>query len=141
MDTRAATQLVEAATCQTLASIGPRRTASTHEFYRYPARFTPDLARAAIAAFTSMGDVVLDPFVGGGTTLVESRLAGRIGIGNDLNQLATFVARIKSTLYSEASLSAVERWADSVPESINLEIGKDADPLVRATVHAPRRHP
>ena len=44
----------------------------THNFYRYPARFSPKLVRAAIEAFTAPGDLVLDPFVGGGTTLVEA---------------------------------------------------------------------
>ena len=49
----------------------------SHSFYRYPARFSPLFARAAIAAFTNPGDVVLDPFMGGGTTLVEAaRLDG-----------------------------------------------------------------
>lgn len=39
----------------------------THNFYRYPARFSPALVRAAIRAFTKPGDLILDPFVGGGT--------------------------------------------------------------------------
>src|SRR5688572_5448436 len=49
----------------------------THTFYRYPARFSPIFARAAIEAFTSPGDLVLDPFMGGGTTLVEASSIGR----------------------------------------------------------------
>lgn len=71
MDFRAASQLVEAVMSRAPASLGPRRTTSTHEFYRYPARFTPEVARAAIDAFTEPGELVLDPFVGGGTTLVS----------------------------------------------------------------------
>jgi hypothetical protein len=39
----------------------------THNFYRYPARFSPQFARAAVEAFSAPGDTVLDPFVGGGT--------------------------------------------------------------------------
>jgi hypothetical protein len=42
----------------------------THNFYRYPARFSPVFVRAAIEAFTVPGDLVLDNHVGGGTTLV-----------------------------------------------------------------------
>ena len=48
----------------------------THNFYKYPARFSPEFARAAIEAFTEPGDLVLDPYVGGGTTLVEARALG-----------------------------------------------------------------
>ena len=43
----------------------------THTFYRYPARFSPEFARAAINTFTKQNDVVFDPFMGSGTTLVE----------------------------------------------------------------------
>jgi hypothetical protein len=44
----------------------------THGFYKYPARFSPAFARAAIRTFTHPGDLVLDNHVGGGTTLVEA---------------------------------------------------------------------
>jgi|GEM_PF-3773302 len=46
----------------------------THDFYRYPARFSPLFVRAAIQAFTRPGHVILDPFMGGGTTLVEAKV-------------------------------------------------------------------
>jgi DNA modification methylase len=45
----------------------------THNFYRYPARFSPVFARAVIEVFTRPGDTVFDPFMGGGTSLVEAR--------------------------------------------------------------------
>ena len=44
----------------------------THNFYRYPARFSPEFAKQAILAFSKPDDLVLDPFMGGGTTLVEA---------------------------------------------------------------------
>jgi tRNA G10 N-methylase Trm11 len=47
----------------------------THNFYRYPARFSPQFARAAVATFTEPGDTVLDPFMGGGTSAVETLAA------------------------------------------------------------------
>lgn len=49
-----------------------RVTGAPHDFYRYPARFSPVFAREAIEAFTLPGETVLDPFCGGGTTLVEA---------------------------------------------------------------------
>ncbi len=55
----------------------------THGFYRYPASISPWLARSIIEATTQPGETVLDPFLGGGTTLVESRALGRAGIGID----------------------------------------------------------
>src|SRR5690349_24153478 len=62
----------------------------THTFYRYPARFSPEFARAAIKAFTKPGDVILDPFMGGGTSIVEARALGRRAIGMDISALSHF---------------------------------------------------
>ena len=47
-----------------------RITGLTHNFYRYPARFSPAFASTAIELFSKPGDVVLDPYMGGGTTIV-----------------------------------------------------------------------
>lgn len=112
--------LRHAVTDGTYVSIGSRRTASPHEFYRYPARFPPAFARAAIDLFTDVGDYVLDPFVGGGTTLVEARLAGRPAVGADLNQLAVFVSRAKARPCSPEQIAAMRRWANRVPERTNV---------------------
>lgn len=114
---------------RTYASLGNRRTDSVHEFYRYPARFAPDFAAAAIRAFTSPGDVVLDPFLGGGTTAVEGLLHGRHVYGSDLNELALFVSRAKVTLYSDESLERVHEWADSVPNAVRLNQASLVDPF------------
>lgn len=87
----------------------------THSFYKYPARFSPTFARAAIETFTSPGDLCLDPHVGGGTTLVEALVAGRNAIGVDISELAEFVTKVKSTIFSEAELEKLERWSARLP--------------------------
>src|SRR6266851_5608421 len=66
-------------------------TGLTHCFYRYPARFSPQFVSSAIEAFSKPGDIVLDPYMGGGTTMVEAMVRGRRPIGCDLNSLAVFV--------------------------------------------------
>jgi hypothetical protein len=127
MNSRTANAIIEAAASTAPASLGPRRTTNTHEFYRYPARFLPELARAIIAAFSAPGDVILDPFVGGGTTLVEARLSGRIAIGNDVNQLATFVSSVKSRIHARTTLAEVESWTDSMLGQINIGTSMTSD--------------
>jgi hypothetical protein len=92
----------------------------THNFYRYPARFSPKLVRAAIDAFTEPGDLVLDPFVGGGTTLVEAMVSGRHAIGTDISSLATFVSEVKTTIYSEDDLAKLQRWREGIGDGINI---------------------
>lgn len=106
--------IVEAARCKEPVS------GLTHGFYRYPARFSPVFARAVIAAFTQKGQSVLDPFMGGGTTLVEACAMGRDAGGCDVSSLAAFLSRVKTTLYSENELRAVLDWAAEMAEWINL---------------------
>lgn len=92
----------------------------THKFYRYPARFSPFFARAAIEAFSRPGDVIIDPFMGGGTTLVEARALGRHAVGSDINSLSVFLTRVKTTPLSENDLRRIEDWVHGLPEHLNL---------------------
>jgi len=84
----------------------------THGFYRYPARFSPQFAGAAIEQFTESGDLVLDPFAGGGTALVEALARGRTVIGNDINSLAVFVSRVKTTPLTISEIVGIRMWAE-----------------------------
>jgi len=92
----------------------------THNFYRYPARFSPAFARAAIETFTKPGDLVLDPYVGGGTTLVEALALGRHGWGIDISQLAEFVATVKTTVLEEKEIGILAAWAADLPNVVHL---------------------
>jgi hypothetical protein len=92
----------------------------THTFYKYPARFSPEFARSAIATFTKPGDVILDPFMGSGTTLVEALASGRNAIGSDISSLAYFVAQVKTTLLSKREVVEIRDWARTIPAVLNL---------------------
>jgi hypothetical protein len=54
----------------------------------YRACFKPQLPRFFIERFTVEGDVVFDPFLGRGTTIIEAALLGRRGWGTDVNPLS-----------------------------------------------------
>jgi hypothetical protein len=103
-------------------------TGYTHNYYRYPARFSPQFARAAIEAFSQPGDVVLDPFMGGATTLVEARALGRHAVGSDISSLSAFLGRVKTTILSDSDLARLEDWGVGLLEHLNLH-----RPPVRAT--------
>jgi DNA methylase len=92
----------------------------THGFYKYPARFSPAFVRAAIETFTEPGDLVLDPHVGGGTTLVEALATGRHAVGIDISTLAEFVSRVKTRIYSEAELDSLEKWSRRIAGAIDI---------------------
>ncbi len=69
----------------------------THGIHRYSGKFIPQIARQAIELLTEPQDLVLDPYCGSGTTLLECSLGGRRCIGIDLNPLAVLVSKVKIT--------------------------------------------
>ncbi len=69
----------------------------THSYYTYPAKFIPQLAQRLICENSEKGDIIIDPFCGSGTTIVEGIINNRISIGVDINEIASLVAKVKST--------------------------------------------
>jgi hypothetical protein len=92
----------------------------THNFYRYPARSSPKFIRSIIEKFSKPGDLIADPFMGGGTTLVESLCLGRESLGFDISSLATFIAEVKTTVYNDREIASVKRWRSTVQNNINM---------------------
>ncbi len=70
---------------------------ASHNFHAFPAKFPPQLPRKFIEELTEPGDVVLDPMVGSGTTVLEAFLAGRQGIGFDIDPMALRLCQVKVT--------------------------------------------
>lgn len=69
---------------------------ATHGLHEYRGKFFPQLVRALInIARVPDNGIVLDPMCGSGTTLVETRLAGRAAYGLDMNPLSVFISRLK----------------------------------------------
>jgi len=72
----------------------------------HPGRFVSQVPAALIGTLSSPGDVVLDPFVGSGTTLVEAQRLGRQSIGVDLNPVSCLVSEAKTLRLPSAEISA-----------------------------------
>lgn len=100
-----------------------------HNMCSYLAMFPPALPNYFIEQFTNIGDLVLDPFSGRGTALLEAARCGRIPIGNDLNPLAYILSYSKVHLpecseiirrieYLENNYVAVDVTAE--PEDIKM---------------------
>ncbi len=95
---------------------------SLHEI-SYRACFKPQLPRFFIDRLTSPGDVVYDPFMGRGTTLLEAALAGRVPAGCDVNPLSRFLLepRLNPPEYPEieARLLSLElNYRGAIPEEL-----------------------
>jgi hypothetical protein len=76
----------------------------THAIHRYSGKFIPQIARQSIELLTKQGELVLDPYCGSGTTLLECSLAGRRSIGIDLNPLAALISRVKTRPIKQLAL-------------------------------------
>lgn len=50
---------------------------ASHTIHPFPAKFPPQMPRTFIDSLTGKGDLVLDPMMGSGTTILEAFLSGR----------------------------------------------------------------
>ena len=67
---------------------GQRQANKLHDI-SYRACFKPQLPKFFIDRLTKPGDIVYDPFMGRGTTLIEAALLGRVPMGCDVNPLSS----------------------------------------------------
>jgi DNA modification methylase len=67
----------------------------SHKTHSFPAKFPPQLPRKFIFELTKKGEVVLDPMMGSGTTLLEAYLLNRQAIGFDIDPLAILLSQVK----------------------------------------------
>jgi hypothetical protein len=55
-----------------------------------------------------------------GTTIVEAAAMGRRAIGTDINSLAVFLTKVKTTLYSNSERLTIRRWANKAVARLNI---------------------
>lgn len=75
---------------------------ATHDA-KWRGNWSPYIPRNLILRYSQEGDVVLDQFVGGGTTLVEAKLLNRNAIGVDINDMALERCAEKTSFQYEGS--------------------------------------
>ena len=94
-----------------------RQAHSLHEV-SYRACFKPQLPRFFIERLTDEGDLVLDPFMGRGTTVIESVLLNRRAAGNDINPLSPMLVtpRVKPPAMSDIEKRLAELDLAAVAE-------------------------
>jgi DNA modification methylase len=80
----------------------------------HPAPFPVELPRRLIELYTYVGDLVVDPFVGSGSTLVAAARTGRIGVGFDIEP--EYVELSDRRLAAELERRQVVEAADDLDE-------------------------
>src|SRR6188472_626342 len=91
---------------------------STHSYHPYSAKYIPQIPNYLISNFSERNDLILDNFMGSGTTLVESKILGRHAIGVDINPLACLIAKVKTTNIQSAELKEIEKISMSIREDV-----------------------
>ena len=102
---------------------GRMLTYQTHGLYVYPAKFIPQIPQFCIREFSKPHDVILDPFCGSGTTLVEALLLKRNAYGLDINPLAQLISKVKTIPLDLQQLSkecrSLDQFLSTNPASLN----------------------
>jgi len=90
----------------------------THGYHPYSSKYIPQIPNRLISTFTERNDLILDPFVGSGTTLVESKVLGRDAIGVDINPLACLISRVKTTVISKTTVREIRNFLTLLQDDI-----------------------
>lgn len=114
---------------------------AVHDWYRFVLSFPPHLVRTYLQKFgVSSHEVVMDPFCGTGTTLVECKKLGLQSIGVEANPMASFASKVKTDW--RVNPKRLDEGAQIIAERVwrklkDQGIGDDTPPLFR-TARKPR---
>ena len=98
---------------ETILSINTNSvTSNTHGFHKYPAKFIPQIPQWAISKYlkNETDKLILDPFCGSGTALVESALSSNYAIGIDIDPLSALISKVKTTKIDIEKLYLIVDW-------------------------------
>ena len=106
----------------------PKRGAWATHRGNYRGNWAPQIPRALIEMYTSPGDLVVDPMVGGGTTIIEAKLLGRNFIGVDINLSSAMLSFHRlyyldsylREIYKKRKSGGMEKFWDISDEQLEL---------------------
>lgn len=115
---------------------------SIHNAHWFPGNFIPQIPAALIEVLSRPGDMVLDPFGGGGTTVLEAARLGRRSIYSDAVSACVMIARAKIAAATVGLSPAVMRdvlhgltW-DHICQTDEVgRNGEGSDPQLAAWYH------
>jgi len=75
------------------------RTKHVHRLHPYLGKFIPQLVEYFLKRYFRPGQIILDPFMGSGTTLIEANILGMPSIGIDVSEFNCLIAKVKTEKY------------------------------------------
>ncbi len=111
----------------------------------YRGNFAPQIARNLILNYPEEGELILDPMVGSGTTLIEARLLNRNAIGYDINRNAVDITSkrldFKVDNKSKQSVSVGDVRTLSALEDASVDLIITHPPYANIVTYSDRKNP
>jgi hypothetical protein len=102
------------------------RTKHVHGLHPYLGKFIPQLVEVFLKRHFIRGNIIFDPFVGSGTTVVEANAFGVHAVGGDISAFNCLLTRVKSSRYSLGELEL--RLKGAFEEARKNAGGRHANP-------------
>jgi DNA modification methylase len=99
----------------------------TRTYYSYPAKFQAQLPHKLVALTTRKGDMVFDPYSGGGTTGLECLVLERHFVGYDLNPFAILISKVKTSKLDTRTLLSFLAAIEKIKKTHNHDIFDELD--------------
>ena len=112
----------------------------THGMFKYPCKFIPEIPRWAIQTClgggkAGEGSLILDPFAGSGTTLLEANLAGMDAVGTEIDDIAKLIIRVKTAKLTQTQLERLDQEFAGLIEYMNTPKARGFRPKIDNLKH------
>lgn len=97
-----------------------QRQYGVHFFHQYAAKFIPQIPFNLINQYAKKNDIIVDPFMGSGTTLIESKIHGYNSYGLDTNPLAIKIVQAKNLQLNKEIIEEIDcflKWLHNNKEN------------------------
>ncbi|WP_048055713.1 DNA methyltransferase [Methanotorris igneus] len=112
------------------------RTKHVHRLHPYKGKFIPQLVEYFLKNYFKPGDIILDPFMGSGTTLVQALEMGIHSIGVDISPFNCLIAEVKLQNYDikklrSTLLDMLNKTLEHIEQRKRKEFDEEVELLIR----------